>query len=267
MPTSISQAQLNIKMDDHELWLQSGGTLGAKLILIDYDLANLLLKDRDLSQAIFNTSIISGANYENTTLSLAKFINIAQGLETDFNHCIIDSADFSGSFMEGVIFNYAKIGNCNFSNANINKTQMIEVEALDANFSDADISESICSRGNFSRSIFLRATFESGYFADAVFAGADLTGVNFKGTVNTGVDFDPNKFAGATGIYSFGPIGDSSRIGFAVKHPTDPTTVYLGCFSGTLAETLTEVNTKYGAGSRYSQQVSLAVDIVENGSY
>ena len=264
MTTPINQTQLDDKMDDHELWLQTGGAQGAKLVLIDYNISNLNLADRDLSLAIFDTSLIVAANFENTILSQASFDGIVDGTNAIFTNCTVDKADFSSSFMPGAVFNYAKVANTNFSNATIYDVKMTEVKGLDINFSDADLTNSVCPRANFTGSNFLRANLTSGYFVDAIFANADLTNVNFTCAIFTGVDFSLVRFDGATGVYSFGPIGDKNRIGFAVDYGANPTMIYLGCFSGTEAEAITEVEAKYGVGSDYSLQIQLAVSIVES---
>ena len=65
----------------------------------------------------------------------------------------------------------------------------------------------------------------------------------------------------ANGIYSFGPIGDSGRIGYAVSG--EETMIQLGCHWGNLKDTLKAIRTKYGRNSLYEKQVVLEVKILE----
>lgn len=54
--------------------------------------------------------------------------------------------------------------------------------------------------------------------------GSDLTGADLHGA-----DLRDTDLRGANGIYSFGPIGEERRIGYAVKHDSK-VMVKLGCF-------------------------------------
>ena len=66
---------------------------------------------------------------------------------------------------------------------------------------------------------------------------------------------------GAVGIFSFGPMGENSRIGYAVQHKDGPMFA-LGCFWGNLQETRKAIVAKYGARSLYEKQIILAGKIV-----
>lgn len=85
-------------------------------------------------------------------------------------------------------------------------------------------------------------------------SGADLRGANLGGA----------NLGGANGIMSFGPVGSSGRIGYAVIF--DGTIMFaLGCHWGNLADTCAAIVKNYGAGSLYEKQVRLASEILQAG--
>jgi len=77
-------------------------------------------------------------------------------------------------------------------------------------------------------------------------SGANLTGANLSGAI---------------GVYSFGPVGENKRIGYAVASADGPVFA-LGCHWGNLADTRKAIVEKYGKNSPYEKQVILAGKIV-----
>jgi len=68
---------------------------------------------------------------------------------------------------------------------------------------------------------------------------------------------------GAEGIISFGPIGESRRIGFAYYYKE--TRIQLGCFNGNLKETVKAIQEKYGKKSTYEAVIRACVAELEKG--
>mgnify|MGYP001271592085 CR=1 FL=1 len=92
-------------------------------------------------------------------------------------------------------------------------------------------------------------------------AGKGGTRADLTGAYLTGADLTGAYLTGAYGIYQFGPIGETGRIGYAVAH-TDGAMFSLGCHWGNLAETRKAIVAKYGRNSLYEKQVVLAGKIV-----
>lgn len=92
---------------------------------------------------------------------------------------------------------------------------------------------------------------------DADLSGADLSGAKLFGAYLYGANLH-----GAKNIYSFGPVGFYSRIGYAVKHDTC-VMIKLGCFWGTSEQAIIAVSKKYGVNSLYQRQIELAVQILQ----
>ena len=87
---------------------------------------------------------------------------------------------------------------------------------------------------------------------EAVKLETNLCGANLEGA----------NLCGAEHVYSFGPIGEEKRIGYAVTHASG-VVVKLGCFWGAETDALVAIEAKYGAGSNYAAQVALACKIVK----
>ena len=97
---------------------------------------------------------------------------------------------------------------------------------------------------------------------DADLSGADLSGAKLFGANLFGAKLFGADLHGAKNIYSFGPVGFYSRIGYAVKHDTC-VMIKLGCFWGTSEQAIIAVSKKYGVNSLYQRQIELAVQILQ----
>ena len=91
---------------------------------------------------------------------------------------------------------------------------------------------------------------------DANLSCAYLSGANLSGA-----DLSRADLSGAAGVYQFGPIGETGRIGYAVVSADGPMFA-LGCHWGNLTDTRKAIVAKYGKGSLYEKQVILAGKIV-----
>jgi hypothetical protein len=111
-----------------------------------------------------------------------------------------------------------------------------------ANLSDADLRGANLSRADLSRADLGRA---------------DLSGADLRGA-----DLSRANLSGAMGVYQFGPIGETGRIGYAVVSADGPMFA-LGCHWGNLADTRKAIVAKYGKNSLYEKQVVLAAKILE----
>ena len=97
--------------------------------------------------------------------------------------------------------------------------------------------------------------------SDADLRDANLSDANLSGANLCRANLCEADLCGAVGIFSFGPMGENSRIGYAVQHKDGPMFA-LGCFWGNLQETRKAIVAKYGARSLYEKQIILAGKIV-----
>ena len=116
------------------------------------------------------------------------------------------------------------------------------------------------TRANLSGADLIGADLIGANLIGANLSGADLRGADLSRANLSGANLREADLRGAIGIYSFGPIGEARRIGYAVKHADGPMFA-LGCFWGDLKETCAAVVAKYGK-SLYEKQIILAGKIV-----
>ena len=121
----------------------------------------------------------------------------------------------------------------------------------------------ICLFANLSGADLSFANLYSADLSLANLSGADLSGANLSGADLCGADlFGANlsgaNLSGATGIISFGSIGNERRIGYAYICDNN-VRVQLGCFSGDFNEAIEAICEKYGEGSDYEALVRFNV--------
>ena len=92
-------------------------------------------------------------------------------------------------------------------------------------------------------------------------SGADLSGADLYGANLSRANLSGANLSCAIGVYSFGPVGENKRIGYAVASADGPMFA-LGCHWGNLADTRKAIVEKYGKNSPYEKQVILAGKIV-----
>lgn len=85
---------------------------------------------------------------------------------------------------------------------------------------------------------------------------ADLREANLYGA-----DLSRAYLSRAKGVYSFGPMGQEGRIGYALW-TADGVMFALGCHWGNLKETRAAIVAKYGKKSLYEAQVVLAEKVL-----
>ena len=128
----------------------------------------------------------------------------------------------------------------------------------------AAVVEASNARANLSGANLRGANLRGADLSGANLSGADLSGANLSGAYLSRAYLSGAYLSGAGRIYSFGPIGEEKRIGYAVAHDGGAM-VKLGCFWGTEPEALAKIIIKYGDDSDYAAQVALACKIVMAG--
>ena len=141
-----------------------------------------------------------------------------------------------------------------------------------ADLQDADLSGADLSGAKFFGAYLYGANLQcadlsgadlnSVYLSGADLSGAKLFGAKLFGANLFGANLQCADLHSAKNIYSFGPVGFYSRIGYAVKHDTC-VMIKLGCFWGTSEQAIIAVSKKYGVNSLYQRQIELAVQILQ----
>ena len=116
----------------------------------------------------------------------------------------------------------------------------------------------ICLFANLSGADLSFANLYSADLSLANLSGAKLFGANLSGADLCGADLSGANLSGATGIISFGSIGNERRIGYAYICDNN-VHVRLGCFSGDFNEAIEAIREKYGENSDYEALVRFNV--------
>jgi uncharacterized protein YjbI with pentapeptide repeats len=141
-------------LDDHALWVASGGREGRRADLSDADLSGASLAGRDLSRALLTGVDLSGADLSEAVLDGARMIR-ARLVGTDL---------LSASLVEA-----------NLTWANLKNARLASAVLTGACLADSDLTG---------------ARLRGADFTNADLEGADLRGAELNGTDLTGARFD-----------------------------------------------------------------------------
>jgi hypothetical protein len=185
---------------------------------------------------------------------------------TDLASAVKEAVEANAN-LEGANLSCANLEGANLSCANLEGAYLRGAYLRGANLSCAYLRGAYLSCANLSCAYLEGANLRGAYLEGAYLRGANLScayleGANLRGADLIGANLRGADLEGAKRIYSFGPVGKEARIGYAVAH-ADGAMVKLGCFWGAEADALAAIEAKYGAGSAYAAQVSLACKIVK----
>ena len=145
-------------------------------------------------------------------------------------------------------------------------------ELREANLSGANLRDADLSGADLSGADLRGADLSDADLSDADLSRADLRGSDLSGADLSGADLykanlsDANLYkvelSGAQNITSFGPVGKSRRIGYAVKYD-NYIMIQLGCFWDTSDEAIKQVSKKYGEDSGYVLMIKAACKCLE----
>jgi len=129
-------------------------------------------------------------------------------------------ANLSHADLTGASLSYADLTEANLSHADLTGASLSYAALTGANISYADLTGA-----NLSHADLTGANLSYADLTEASLSVADITGANLWR---------------AKGIIAFGPVPTSGRMGYVVKHEKC-VMVQLGCWWGTLAETLKRI--------------------------
>ena len=155
------------------------------------------------------------------------------------------------AYLRGANLRGANLQGANLRGANLQGAYLSEAYLSEANLSEANLEGAYLWRANLRGANLQGAYLSEAYLSEANLEGAYLWRANLEGAY----------LEGAKNIFSFGPIGEEKRIGYAVKHE-NKIMFKLGCFWGDTQEAVEAVVKKYGPGSTYEKQIRLAEEIL-----
>ncbi|WP_415769957.1 pentapeptide repeat-containing protein [Neisseria sp. CP9] len=124
METAVSM------LEDHQLWLSSGGKEGKQAVFTGYDLSGL---DSDYAEARY----IVPPFWEKNLLKIDLSYSNLSGLY--FREVNLSQADFRGANLKNTHFYWATLFDADFSGADISEANIEESSLVQANLTKADL--------------------------------------------------------------------------------------------------------------------------------
>ena len=186
---------------------------------------------------------------ENTSDSVKLGLAVLWAVESQAN---LSDADLSGADLSGAYLSRAYLSRAYLSGADLSGANLSGAYLSRAYLPGADLSGANLSCANLSC-----ANLSDANLSDANLSRANLYGANLSDANLSFAYLSRANLSGSVGVVSFGPIGKTRHIGYAVKHDAGPM-IQLGCFWGTLDEASAKIRAKYGENSAYENLVRAA---------
>ncbi len=174
----ISDEELKEILNQHELWLKTGGKDGKIAELQYIDLMGKSLENRSLACANLSGSNISKSNLTNVRLFEAN-LSLTNLEGADLKWAELRGTQFIGANLRGVDFHGAIISNTNFELADLRRANFDSLDLRSANFNGANLENTILNDAIYTKeqlkqaknvpinylnySKYINTTFESGY--------------------------------------------------------------------------------------------------------
>lgn len=152
--TKYTQEQLIFTLEQHWLWLDSGGKEGKRAYFREADLTGCELAGLNLVQVNFRGADLRGV---------------------EMSGSVCDDADFTAVNLNDVIATGAS-----FRRANILQVTAQRAQFSQGDFSQAQLSQGDFSQANFARSNLSEANLRESRFAQTDFSDANLFGANLR---------------------------------------------------------------------------------------
>lgn len=174
METAVSM------LEEHQLWLLSGGKEGKQAVFTGYDLSGLdsdyaearyivpPFWEKNLSKINLSYSNLSGLSFKEVNLSQADFRG-ANLKNTRFYWADLFEADFSGADISEANIEESSLVQANLTRANLFKTDIAYSYLKDANLQDTN-----CQETNFRNTQLQGANLHGANFYSANFLGATI---------------------------------------------------------------------------------------------
>jgi len=162
------------QLELHQVWLESAGENGKKLILDEINLEYI-----DLSKFSLKEARLISCSFDNVNLEAGNFILTW-----------VCSSTFRNAWLKHASFYKANVSYANFSNSNLKNTKFTDCESeetvfLGADLSNADLNICYFSSVDFRDAVLDNANIEDSFFEDVLVKGASFR--NVKGIENANI--------------------------------------------------------------------------------
>ena len=171
METAVSM------LEEHHLWLLSGGREGKQAVFTGYDLSGL---DSDYAEARYVVPPFWEKNLSKINLSYSNLSGLS------FREVNLSQADFRGANLKNTHFYWANLFEADFSGAdiseaNIEESSLVQANLTKANLFKTDIAYSYLKDANLQDTNCQETNFRSTQLQGANLHGANFYGANFLG--------------------------------------------------------------------------------------
>ena len=134
----MNKAELDKILDNHKLWLQTGGERGERANLSSADLRYANLRYADLRSANLSSANLRYANLRYADLSSAD-LSYANLSSANLSSADLSSADLSSANLSSANLSYADLSSANLSSANLSSANLRYANLSSANLSSANL--------------------------------------------------------------------------------------------------------------------------------
>lgn len=195
--TKYTQEQLNLTLEQHWLWLDSGGKEGKRAYFREADLTGCALAGLNLVQVNFRGADLRGVEMSGSVCDDADFtaVNLSDVIATgtSFRRAnMLQVTAQRGQFSQGD-FSQAKMSQCDFTQANFARSNLTEANLRESRFAQTDFSDTNLFGANL-RS----AQLKSAIFTDVLLDEADCREAQFVDTRFVRVSMIDSEFRGTS---------------------------------------------------------------------
>ena len=179
METAVSM------LEEHQLWLSSGGREGKQAVFTGYDLSGL---DSDYAEARYVVPPFWEKNLSKIDLSYSNLSGLS------FRKVILSQADFRGTNLKNANFYQATLYKADFSRADISEACIEESSLNQANLTKADLSKTRIAYSHLEDANLQDANCQETHFQQTQLQGANLYGADFYGARFVATTIEENQF-------------------------------------------------------------------------
>lgn len=162
------------QLEEHQIWLESAGEYGKKLVLDEINLEYF-----DLSKFSLKEARLIGCSFDSMNLEEGNFI-LTWLYSSTFRNTCLQGANFYKGYVSYADFSYSNLRNSKFTDC-----ESAETIFLGADLSNAELNICYFSGVDFRDSILDNANIEDSFFEDVLVKGASFR--NVKGIENANI--------------------------------------------------------------------------------
>ena len=178
METAVSM------LEDHQLWLSSGGKEGKQAVFTGYDLSGI---DSDYAEARYIVPPFWEKNLSKIDLSYSNLSGLY------FREVNLSQADFRGANLKNTHFYWATLFDGDFSGADISEANIEESSLVQANLTKADLFKTGITYSYLENANLQDANCQETNFRSTQLQGANLHGANFHSADFGGATIEENQ--------------------------------------------------------------------------